>query len=104
MAKLLGGTVTATATPTSIYDLLDSDGRIPAGDDPQFVRNLTIRNADGLNSLLIGGPDLDSGSPETVMLTLVAGASLAEILQVYHVDFRDIFLEGDGTVEILGLQ
>jgi hypothetical protein len=104
MAKLIGGTVTATATPTSIYDLMDTAGLIPAGEDPTFVRNLTIRNADGANDLLIGGPDLDSGSPETVMLTLVAGASLAEILQVYHVDYRDIFLEGDGAAEILGLQ
>ena len=103
MAKLLGGTVTATATPTSIYDLMDTDGLIPEGDDPQFVRNLTIRNS-GANDLLIGSSTLDSGSPETVMLTLVSGASLAEILQVYHVDFRDIFLEGDGTVEIMGLQ
>lgn len=103
MAKLIGGTVTATATATSIYDLLDTAGRIPTGDDPQFVRNLTIRNS-GANPLYVGAADLDSGTAATVMLTLASGASLAEILQVYHVDYRAIFLEGDGTVEILGLQ
>lgn len=104
MAKLIGGTVTATATPTSLLDLLVTASQWDASrEDPAFIRNLTIRNASGAD-LLIGDSTLDSGTPTTVMLTLVNGASLAEILQVYHVDLSDIFLEGAGAVEILGLQ
>lgn len=105
MAKLIGGTVTATATPTGIYDLLVTAGQITAArGDPAFVMNLTLRNTSGAD-LYVGGADLDqAGTPATVQLTLVNLASLAEILNGYHVDLRDIFLEGAGTVEVMGLQ
>lgn len=104
MAKLIGGTVTAGAAD-SLYNLLVTAGVIDENRrDPMFLRNLTIRNTSGAD-LYIGDSTLDqAGAPETVMLTLVNGASLAEILQVYHVDLRAIFIEGGGAVEILGLQ
>jgi hypothetical protein len=104
MAKLIGGTVTATATATSVYDLLVTAGFLTSDDDfPVDVRNLTIRNASG-SPLYLGDSTLDSDTTATIMLTLVDGGSLAEILNVHHVNLRDIFLEGDGSVEILGLQ
>jgi hypothetical protein len=106
MAKLIGGTMLAAVPAVSLYQGLVDAGRIDESrDDPMFVRNLTIRNATGAD-LYIGGEDLDqAGDLTTVMLTLVDGASLAEILQVYHVNLKDVFVEGtEGPVEVLGLQ
>jgi len=107
MAKLIGGSVTATVPADSIYNLLVAAGLIDEDRrDPMFVMNLTIRNKDGEGGVLyIGDSTLDqAGSPETVMLTLVDGASLAEILNGYHVNLRDIYVEGAAHFEVLGLQ
>jgi hypothetical protein len=105
MAKLIGGTVTAAVPADNLYNLLVAAGLITAArNDPMFIMNLTVRNASG-SDLYVGGADLDqAGTPATVMLTLIDGASLAEILHGYHVNLRDVYIEGSGSVEVLGLQ
>jgi len=103
MAKLIGGSFQADATPTSIYDHLVAAGVIDEDRrDPMFIMNLTVQNNSGA-VLYLGDSTLDSGTPR-VMLILQDGQSLAEILNGYHVNLRDVFVEGDGTVSVLGLQ
>lgn len=107
MAKLIGGAVTVTVTPTSIYDLLVTATLVTAArEDPMFVKNLSIQ-ADAANGVAIWVGNEDLTTIAQAMVVLIPGASLAEILCDYHVNLKAIYLGVSAATEtayIMGLQ